>query len=287
MSTVPKYMGLNGRPLGIALTSILTFGFVLVGYDQVPQHLLFAFLASSVRYSTDPYYEDKVGAISAYSVKAWKAVVLPCNGIETDVDISIVQTILLLAIIDYTDGNTRGAWIKVGLAIRITQDFRLMLGIDPELPPIQQEERRRVFWSFYTCGRERPPAILDANCKLQLPCDELASQAVQFYQTPTLSEVMSEAPSAPLSSLSPFALTTVMASILGRCAKYSLGEPENHGPACQYPPWNPESKFSTIYSTLLQLKSDIGLGEPLMAKILREYTGIDGEIDHHYAHRSF
>ncbi|KAL8678763.1 MAG: hypothetical protein Q9186_004914 [Xanthomendoza sp. 1 TL-2023] len=34
MSAVPKYLGLNGRPLGIALTSILTFGFVLVGYDQ-------------------------------------------------------------------------------------------------------------------------------------------------------------------------------------------------------------------------------------------------------------
>lgn len=34
MSSVPKYLGLNGRPLGIAITSILTFGFVLVGYDQ-------------------------------------------------------------------------------------------------------------------------------------------------------------------------------------------------------------------------------------------------------------
>lgn len=66
----------------------------------MPQHLLFAFLASSVRYSEDPYYADKVGAISAYAVQAWKAMVMPWNGIETD--ISIVQTILLLAIIDYT-----------------------------------------------------------------------------------------------------------------------------------------------------------------------------------------
>lgn len=70
--------------------------------NEVPQHLLFAFLASSVRYSTDPYYEDKVSAISTYAVKAWKAMVLPWDGIGTDVGISIVQTILLLAIIDYT-----------------------------------------------------------------------------------------------------------------------------------------------------------------------------------------
>lgn len=162
-----------------------------------------------------------------------------------------------------------------------------MLETDPDLPPIQQEERRRVFWSFYiadkliSCGRERPPAILDANCKVQLPCDELAFRAGQYYQTPTLSEVTSESPSAALNSLSPFALTTVMASILGRCAQYTLGEPENHGPACRYPPWSPKSKFSTIHSTLLQLESDFGLGESLTAKIQREYTGVDGTIDQH------
>lgn len=32
--TIPTYMGLSGKPLGIAITVILTFGFVLVGYDQ-------------------------------------------------------------------------------------------------------------------------------------------------------------------------------------------------------------------------------------------------------------
>ncbi len=99
-----------------------------------------------------------------------------------------------------------------------------MLETDPELPPIQQEERRRVFWSFYiadkliSCGRERPPAILDGNCKLQLLCDELAFRAGHFHRTPRLDEVTSEDASATLNSLSPFALTTVMASILGRCA---------------------------------------------------------------------
>ncbi|KAF2114272.1 general substrate transporter [Lophiotrema nucula] len=34
MSVVPTFLGLNGKPLGIAITVILTFGFVLVGYDQ-------------------------------------------------------------------------------------------------------------------------------------------------------------------------------------------------------------------------------------------------------------
>ena len=33
-SNMPKFIGLNGRALGAAITVILTFGFVLVGYDQ-------------------------------------------------------------------------------------------------------------------------------------------------------------------------------------------------------------------------------------------------------------
>lgn len=33
-SVVPNYLGLHGKALGVAITTILTFGFVLVGYDQ-------------------------------------------------------------------------------------------------------------------------------------------------------------------------------------------------------------------------------------------------------------
>ena len=67
-----------------------------------------------------------------------------------------------------------------------------MLESDPDLPPIQQEERKRVFWSFYIAdklisyGHERPPAVLDGSCKIQLPCDELAFRAGQYHPTPRL-----------------------------------------------------------------------------------------------------
>ena len=75
--------------------------------NEVPHHLLFAFLASAVRYSEDEYYEDKVAAISTYAMQSWKAMVLPWNGIKNDAGIATVQTILLLAIIDYTGKSFR------------------------------------------------------------------------------------------------------------------------------------------------------------------------------------
>lgn len=33
-SEYPKFLGVHGKPLEWVLTAILTFGFVLVGYDQ-------------------------------------------------------------------------------------------------------------------------------------------------------------------------------------------------------------------------------------------------------------
>ena len=162
-----------------------------------------------------------------------------------------------------------------------------MLEPDPSLHPIQQEERRRVFWSFYiadkliSCGRERPPAILDENCKVKLPCDEVAFRAGQCQDTATLDQLNSEVDVAAFNSLSTFAVMTVVASILGRCAQYTLGEQENHGPGGQISPWNPKSKFSAIHSMLLQLESDFGLGDSITARIRRDFTGIDGTIDQH------
>ena len=162
-----------------------------------------------------------------------------------------------------------------------------MLEADTELPPILQEERRRVFWSFYiadkliSCGQERPPAISDGNCRLHLPCDENAFRSGAPQPTPTLEEVTGERPSADMSALSPFAMTTVMASVLGRCAQYTLGQQEELVGGAQCSPWSPKSMFSLLHSTLLQLETDLRLGESLTGKIRRECARDDGTIDQH------
>ena len=160
-----------------------------------------------------------------------------------------------------------------------------MVEPDSSLSPIQQEERRRVFWSFYiadkliSCGRERPAAILDEHCKLQVPCEEFAFRAGQSVKTPTLDQLTGDDPRTSLSSLDSFALSAVMTSTLGRCAQYALGEQEKHGPGGQYSPWNPNSKFSAIHSILLQLESDFSLSDGLNDKVRLNFSNVDRSID--------
>lgn len=61
--------------------------------------------------------------------------------------------------------------MKIGLAVRIAQDLRLMYEPDASsnMNDVEREEHRRVFWSVYlldklvSCGRARPPAVLNAG----------------------------------------------------------------------------------------------------------------------------
>ena len=70
---------------------------------NVPKHLALAFLATTLRFSSDPCYQhNRSEAISAYASESWKAICLPWNGVENAAGLGILQTIFLLSVIDYT-----------------------------------------------------------------------------------------------------------------------------------------------------------------------------------------
>ncbi|KAG7122688.1 hypothetical protein HYQ44_003586 [Verticillium longisporum] len=54
-------------------------------------------------------------------------------------------TITLLSIYDFTAGHDRhdSAWVKIGLAVRMAQDLRLMMDNQTTLGNAEKEERRR------------------------------------------------------------------------------------------------------------------------------------------------
>lgn len=126
------------------------------------------------------------------------------------------------------------------------------------LPFPEQEERRRTFWSGYlldrliSCGKSRPLCFHDDDCHVRLPCDEETLRTGQVQTTHTLhellcwdSEIDHEQPP------SPSGLVILMASIFGRCTRYVHREcnPDKTRP------WDTNSEFSKINSSLLLLES--------------------------------
>jgi hypothetical protein len=156
-----------------------------------------------------------------------------------------------------------------------------MIEPDSSLPYPDQEERRRVFWSVYildrvcSCGRGRPPALADVHYQVQLPCDEKSFRNGVWKKTLTLKEALCSTGSVT-DRPSHIALVILTASIIGRCAQYSIHE-YTRGESL-LPPWDSQSEFATIYSNILQLETQFELGDRIGEALQRECM-LDGKID--------
>ena len=134
-----------------------------------------------------------------------------------------------------------------------------------DLPVAKQEERRRLFWSLYmldrflSCSRQHPHAILDRDCQVQLPSSEASFRRGIVQKTEILGNVGAgneETNYRP----GQFALLVLMGRTLGRCARYML---DSRQASKETLPWNPQSEYVAINSTLLcyecYLDTDISL----------------------------
>ncbi|KAL2004684.1 hypothetical protein VTN00DRAFT_3212 [Thermoascus crustaceus] len=247
----------------------------------LPRCLVFAVLASALRFSAHEYYSGRAHeAAEAYARESWLSVLQDHLTVENSPNLHVVQTTNLLAVIDFTAGRISSGWLKIGLAVRISQDLHLMKEPRECLSYTEQEEWRRVFWSVYlldklvSCGKARPPAIADEDCHVQVPCDEQTLRSGGWKKTPTLNQLLNgntdvcEMPSN-------FALTVLMASILGRCNRYVLHERD----VDEMPPWDPKSEFASINSTLLLVESYARVGGKSIADIVNENLTPEGDVD--------
>ena len=155
-----------------------------------------------------------------------------------------------------------------------------MLEPSSHLPFADQEEYRRTFWSIYlldrlvSCGRGRPPAIVDACCQLQLPCEEQFWKGGMWQQTLTLDELTSRTlqHAQNREGGGAFASVVVMAQIVGRTAQYMLQELNIRS---QYPEWDSASDFAAIESDLLHLESRLSLSDSITATLAPHLTPTD------------
>ncbi|KAH8172881.1 fungal specific transcription factor domain-containing protein [Sarocladium implicatum] len=253
--------------------------------QMIPKHLVLTVMAVAVRFCPHPYFAGRVHEASVdYANKAWKLIVADCFTVGKVAEVSTVQTVALLGLFDFTAGRSRhgSAWVKVGLAVRLAQDCGLMLENATHLPYAEQEERRRVFWSVYlldrlvSCGRGRPPAIVDASCHLQLPSDEAIWRSGLWTKTQSLDEMANR--TIPVAQKQgAFAQVIAIAQILGRSAQYMLQDSNIRSP---HPPWDPTSDFAAMESDLLHFETYLEIGVPVK-DVLAPYISADGVVDSH------
>ncbi|CZT24275.1 uncharacterized protein RCC_09995 [Ramularia collo-cygni] len=255
---------------------------------DLPQYLLLVFAASAVRYSRDDYFKpNPLLAVSTYASQAWAMLRTHVFESESCPDLEAAQATTLLAVIDFTAGQHRQAWVKIGLAIRLVQDLKLNLEPDSSLPYWQQEERRRVFWSVYlldrlfACGNDRPVSILDTDCTVRLPRDEESFRVgSDVSDTPTLAILQTPWQSDSIQHMG-FSVLILMTSLLGRTVTYT-----SRNETANVPCWDPRSGFAEISSILMSFESMYGAVSGDLTKHINDlygtYEGYDRQRVGHF-----
>ncbi|KAL4938230.1 hypothetical protein BDV06DRAFT_232032 [Aspergillus oleicola] len=225
-----------------------------IDQGQVPRYLQFAFIATAVRFSSQVQWKSrKQKTIDGYARCAWDMIMSEPDGLGDGSDVSVIQALTLLAIIDATAGRRRAAWVKIGMAVRISQDLQMMLEPDTSLPAAEREERRNLFWSlflldrFVCCSFKRPPAIQVRDCQLRLPVDH----PLQDDELPlTLGELLAEkSRKMPNRVVGLSGLSVGFVALLGRAIEYMM-----NFEAKAVEPWRSKSDYSEISNSLEVLK---------------------------------
>ncbi|KEF59065.1 uncharacterized protein A1O9_03908 [Exophiala aquamarina CBS 119918] len=252
---------------------------------EVPEYLVWAFLASSRRFSTIPHHHFEGGdSVGSLAKRSWETFNVPWDGPKDGEEaLAIMQTVILLVCVEHTAGHCSSAFLKLGFATRAAQLFRFHMEPDSSLDPISQEERRRAFWGVHlqdrlmSLSRERPPILRDEDCSVHLPCSDDAFHANRYEEAPSLAFLLGDGAEGDcVEKCAPLALIPVMVSGLNRVSQYVL---QDRNYSLSPPPWLSNSPFATIESFLSSIEMHFDFAEPL-EEVLERVAVKDGALDH-------
>ncbi|KAJ5136855.1 hypothetical protein N7448_005409 [Penicillium atrosanguineum] len=216
--------------------------------------IIYAMLALSLRFS-DAYHHrasDLTELVNSYAEIARGLVMKRVS--EGPVELSTLQCLCLLSLVDFTNGNTHRSSIHSSLAMNLARCSNLAL--EPRTPTsnILREERRRCFWSICLLKRLHGGdfSILD-NPDMGGP---------PFPHSPTRpARVMSPGPStvevrrSDIQDQGIMAYVIMLSEVFARTARYV----RLHGRPSNVPPWSPHSEYSKIIALQMDLETRMPL----------------------------
>lgn len=150
------------------------------------------------------------------------------------------------------------------MAVRISQDLQMMLEPASHLSELERDERRNLFWSLYLldrfvcCSFQRPPAIHDSDCLLDLPTHDTFGAR---KTSTTLNGILDEKSRDMLSPPGMFGISVGLASVLSRTIKYMMNQEQQ-----TEAPWQPNSEYCAIHADLEFLKETAVKNSPVLAE---------------------
>ncbi|KAF9890882.1 hypothetical protein FE257_005458 [Aspergillus nanangensis] len=229
--------------------------------------LVYAILALSIRFAEDQYQDinELMVRINGYTEVARSLVMKRVS--EGPVELSTLQSLCLLSIIDFTNGNTHRSSIHSSLAMNLALCANLGSETTAALNPRIREERRRCFWSI--CLLKRLHGVEFDNF------DFPDGRCPPYPQSPDLPqrpcsphEAARDARSSDLKDQGILAYVIMLSEVFSKTAKYV----RNHGKPSNVPPWSSQSEYSKIITLQMELETRMPLQHRFKPANLNERT---------------
>lgn len=226
-------------------------------------------------------------AASEFFAEALRKALGPLGISMTTASIERVQAFLMLGLYEWTQSHPKtgglGAWMYVGLAIRMAQALGLGFGdtIDPKsraktqrssigsssrssLPQpelmISKEIKRRTMFSclildrLLSCGKERVSTIRSEDLQIQLPCNEWAFDLSKDVKTGFLKRSQDDQGPRDVEDDSVLSRFVQLVDLWGEISNFSFAGGrliEEH------PPWDPRNRFYQLRQKLDAFYSEL------------------------------
>ncbi|KAJ5653159.1 hypothetical protein N7490_000162, partial [Penicillium lividum] len=224
----------------------------LASLERRDVEIIYGILALSIRFS-DSYrdYHDLTELVNGYAEVARGLVMKRVS--EGPVEISTLQCLCLLSLVDFTNGNTHRSSIHSSLAMNLARCANLGLESRASTNNILLEERRRCFWSICLLKRLHGGefSILDLPDIGGPPYPQSPSRPAR---------AISPSPPTPgrrseLQDQGIVAYVIMLSEAFGRTARYvrHRGRPGN------VPPWSPDSEYSKVIALQMDLETRMPL----------------------------
>ncbi|KAL1987504.1 hypothetical protein VTN96DRAFT_3431 [Rasamsonia emersonii] len=225
----------------------------LASLGQRDPEIIYAVLALAIRFCPPSFFKNTDNVTDLITTYAESARTLVIKRVlEGPVELSTLQCLCLLSLVDFTNGNTHHASIYTSLAMNLAKCANL--GSETQRVPNQvaREERRRCFWSICLlrrlhgedfhlldlAGEDNVPAWPEST---GMPPDICVSDhsGVEARLTRSVKDE------------GIVAYVIIITEVFSRTARYI----KRRGKPNDFPPWSPQSEYSKIISLQMEVET--------------------------------
>ncbi|TVY27038.1 hypothetical protein LHYA1_G004755 [Lachnellula hyalina] len=212
--------------------------------------VIFSLLAVTLRFTEDiRLCVDQPDPIRDYVEAA--RILISKRIFEGNIELSTIQSLCLLSLVHFTDGNTRRASIQSSQAMSLAHSAGLTSESHVALSPQYKEERRRCFWSLFLLKRLHGAdfMVLDFSADDNFPWYPETTSNPQTQPVEASSSV--EIDPEVLTDKGIVAYAIQQSEVWFKTTRYAW----RRGKPSSLPPWSAQSEYSTVLAQLMDFET--------------------------------